>query len=43
MGDFNINQQTDSPEKRKLLDIFNIFSLLIIPITNFNVNPALLT
>jgi hypothetical protein len=29
-GDFNINQQTDSPENRGLLDIFYIFLILFL-------------
>jgi hypothetical protein len=31
MGDFNINLEADSLEKRELLDIFDIFSLSMIP------------
>jgi hypothetical protein len=34
MGDFNINLETDSPEKRELLDILDIFSLLMILTTH---------
>jgi hypothetical protein len=31
MGDFNINLEADSPEKRELLDIIGYFSLAMIP------------
>jgi hypothetical protein len=48
MGNYNINLEADSPEKRELLDILDIFSLLMTPtasirFTILTVSLALLT
>jgi hypothetical protein len=39
MGDFNINLETDCPQKRELLDILDIFSLSMIPTVSTHHQP----